>query len=161
AVTGQTKTHESSIRRFIAFHTGDVLTPEAIRRTRTDLYATGAFAEVNVRVEPIATADPGARRVTVEVAEAKPLLFVYGLGYSTDHGPRGLIQLTDTNLFGRANSASIRLRASRTDQLVQFQYIDLRPFEIPWAATFSIYYERNSELRSFVQPKLADGSAAP
>jgi outer membrane protein insertion porin family len=156
-IAGQTKTHENSIRRFLAFKPGDILTPEVIRRTQRDLYATGAFREVDIRAEPVRDKDENARRVTVGVTEAKPLLFVYGLGYSTDDGPRGLIQLTHTNLFGRVNSSSIRLRASRREQLGQISYTDLRPFDTKWSTTVSAYYDRNNDLQSIVRRRIVDG----
>src|ERR1044071_8107230 len=108
-ITGQTKTRANSIRRFLSFKQGDVLTPALIRRTQRDLYATGAFSEVAIRHEPMAGSNPDARKVTVQLTEAKPLLMIYGIGFSTDEGPRGLLQLTDTNLFGRANSVSLRM----------------------------------------------------
>jgi outer membrane protein assembly complex protein YaeT len=156
-ITGQTKTREDSIRRFLAFKPGDTLTPEVIRRTQRDLYATGAFREVDIRTEPVGGDDPTARRVTVGVTEAKPLLFVYGLGYSTDDGPRGLAQLTHTNLFGRVNAGSIRLRASRREQLGQITYTDLRPFNTRWATTVSAYYDRNNDLQSIIRQRIVDG----
>lgn len=156
-LTGQTKTRESSIRRFFGFKTGDVLTPALIRRTQRDLYATGAFSEVAIHNEPMAGGSPGARKVTINLTESKPLLMVYGLGYSTDEGPRGLLQFTDTNLFGRANSASIRMRVSFREQLIQLQYTDLRVFSSPWAATISAFYDRNSNLRTFIQRRLVTG----
>jgi outer membrane protein assembly complex protein YaeT len=160
-VTGQTKTREASIRRFFAFKQGDVLTPALIRRTQRDLYATGAFSEVAIRHEPMAGSNPDARKVTVQVTEAKPLLMIYGIGFSTDEGPRGLLQLTDTNLFGRANSVSLRMRGSFREELVQLQYTDLRVFSSAWAATISAFYDRNSNLRTFVQRKLVTGGTAP
>lgn len=160
-VTGQTKTRETSIRRFFLFNPGTVLTPSLIRRTQRDLYATGAFSEVAIRKEPIAGGNPEARKVTVQVTEAKPLLVVYGLGFSTDEGPRGLLQLSDTNLFGRANSISLRMRGSFREELVQLQYTDLRVFSSPWAATISAFYDRNSNLRTFVQRRLVTGGTAP
>jgi outer membrane protein assembly complex protein YaeT len=156
-ITGQTKTHEDSIRRFLAFKPGDTLTPGVIRRTQRDLYATGAFREANIRTEPVGGEDENARRVTVGVTEAKPLLFVYGLGYSTDDGPRGLLQLTHANLFGRVNTGSIRLRASRREQLGQISYTDLRPFGTKWATTVSAYYDRNTDLQSIVRQQIVDG----
>ncbi|MFP5264512.1 MAG: translocation/assembly module TamB domain-containing protein [Blastocatellia bacterium] len=160
-ITGQSKTREASIRRFLAFKPGDVLTPATIRRTQRDLFATGAFSEVNIRPEPITGNDATARRVTVQVTESKPLLMVYGLGYSTDEGPRGLLQLTDTNLFGRANSISLRTRASLREQLAQLQYTDLRVFGSEWAATVSAFFDRNSNLRTFTQRRLVGGGTAP
>src|SRR6185436_5158487 len=78
-VTGHTKTRELSIRRFFKFKTGEVLTPDLIRRTQRDLYATGAFSEVAIRNESLPGANPGARKVIVQVTESKPLLMVYGL----------------------------------------------------------------------------------
>jgi outer membrane protein assembly complex protein YaeT len=156
-LTGNTKTRDASISRFFAFQSGTVLTPALIRRTQRDLYATGAFSEVAIRHEPIAGNDAGARKVTVQVTESKPLLMVYGLGFSTDEGPRGLLQLSDTNLFGRANSISLRMRGSFREELVQLQYTDLRVFSSPWAATISAFYDRNSNLRTLVQRRLVTG----
>ena len=160
-VTGETKTREAAIQRFFAFKPGDVLTPALIRRTQRDLYATGAFSEVAIRHEPLPGSDAGARKVTVQLTEAKPLLMVYGLGFSTDEGPRALLQVTNTNLFGHANSISLRMRGSFREQLVQLQYTDLRVFNSPWAATISAFYDRNSNLRTFVQRKLVTGGTAP
>jgi outer membrane protein insertion porin family len=156
-ITGQTKTREDSIRRFLAFKPGDTLTPEVVRRTQRDLYATGAFSEVNIRTESVGGDDANARRVTVGVTEAKPLLFVYGTGYSTDDGPRGLVQLSNTNLFGRVNTASVRMRVSGREQFGQISYIDLRPFDTKWATTVSAYYDRNTDLQSIVRKQIVDG----
>ncbi|PYT08311.1 MAG: hypothetical protein DMF60_05025, partial [Acidobacteria bacterium] len=156
-LTGHTKTREASIRRFFLFKTGDVLTPSLIRRTQRDLYATGAFSEVAIRNQPMPGSNLEARKVSVQVTESKPLLMVYGLGFSTDEGPRGLLQLSDTNLFGRANSISLRTRGSFREELVQLQYTDLRVFNTPWAATISAFYDRNSNIRTFVQRRLVTG----
>ncbi len=150
-VQGQAISHEDSIRRFLDFKTGDILTAQSIRRTQRALYATGAFSEVDIRRTPVNGASDSAQRVTLNLTEAKPLLWVYGLGYSTDEGPRALSQLTHTNLFGRVNSASLKLRGSRREQLAQLQYTDLRPFGSKWATTVSAFYNRNADLRSFVR----------
>lgn len=156
-VTGQTKTREASITRFFDFKIGETLTPDKIRRTQRDLFATGAFSEVTVRTAPVKADDPESRKVTVQVTEAKPLLMVYGLGYSTDEGPRGLLQLTNTNLFGRVNTASVRLRASFREQLAQVQYTDPRVLGSNWGATVSAFYDRNSNLKTFLQRRLVNG----
>lgn len=160
-IAGNVITKESSIRRFFYFKEGDVLTPKMIERTQRDLHATGAFREVNVRNELVPGADPSARHVTVGVTEAKPLLLVYGLGYSTDEGVRLLGQLTDTNLFGRVNSGSLKLRGSRLEQLAQLSFTDFRPFGSAWATTFSTFYNRNSNLQTFVRRQVAGGGTAP
>lgn len=148
--------HESSVRKFLDFKPGDVLTTQAIRRTQRDLYSTGAFSEVDIRPRPLQGGADSDRRVVVNVVEAKPLLFVYGLGYSTDEGARALAQITDTNLFGRVNAATLKLRGSRREQLAQLQYTDLRPFGTKWATTVSAFYNRNADLRAFVRKTVAN-----
>jgi outer membrane protein assembly complex protein YaeT len=160
-ITGQTKTRANSIRRFLSFKQGDVLTPALIRRTQRDLYATGAFSEVAVHNELIPGDDPNARRVIVDVTETKPLLMVYGLGYSTDEGPRATFQISHNNIFRRVDSISLRTRDSRREQLVQLQYTDLRPFGSPWSFTMSAFYDRNTNLRTVIQRRLVSGGTAP
>lgn len=156
-VKGQAITQEDALRRFIDFKPGDVLTPQILRNLQRDLYATGAFREVSVRPEPIPGGDPSDRRVTLSVTEAKPLLLVYGLGYSTDDGARVLGQLTHTNLFGRVISGSLKLRGSRREQLAQLQFTDLRPMGKKWPVTFSAFYNRNADLRPFVRRIVVNG----
>src|SRR5262249_34092798 len=69
------------------------------------------------------------------------------------------VQLTHTNLFGRGNIGSIRLRASRREQLGQISYTDLRPFGAKWATTVSAYYDRNTDLQSIVRKQIVEGKA--
>jgi outer membrane protein assembly complex protein YaeT len=153
-ITGLTKTTESVVRRYLDFQVGDVLTPAKIRRTQRDLYATNAFREVAITSEPIPGADRSAHKVTVKLAEAKPLLFVYGLGFSTDDGVRGLTQITDTNLFGTLDSLSLRMRASRLEQFSQLSFTEMRPFGKKLPTTISAFYDRNAQLRPFVRPRV-------
>ncbi len=158
ALNGLNISHADSVRRFLDFKAGDVLTAQSLRRTQRDLYATGAFSEVDIRPQPITGRAASDRRVEINFTEAKPLLLVYGLGYSTDEGPRALAQLTDTNLFGRVNSASLKLRISRREQLAQLQYTDLRPFGTKWSTTVSAFYNRNADLRAFVRRTVNNGN---
>src|SRR5262249_3729073 len=156
-VTGQTITRPGSIRRFLDFEPGDVLTPRLLRNAERNLYATGAFREVSVRTTPdAAIARPGAtrpgasredRRVTVNVAEADPLSLYYLLGYSTDEGPRVTVQFTHSNLLDRLLLGALRLRRSQEEQLAQPQTTDLRPWGKKVATTFSAFADRHSNGR--------------
>ncbi len=159
-VTGQTITHPGSVRRFLDFEPGDVLTPRLLRDAERNLYATGAFREVTVRTTPDAAAWE-ARRVTVNVAEADPLSLFYLLGYSTDEGPRATVQFTHSNLFNRLILGAARVRGSQEEQLAQLQLTDLRPWGKKWATTFSAFYERDSDVRPFVRRRLVNGDVEP
>lgn len=154
AINGTTKTKPGYVRRYFDFKVGDVLTPLKIRTTQRDLYATNAFREVAVRVDPVTGGDGSAQKVSINLTEAKPLLMVYGLGYSTDDGARGLFEVTDTNLFGTLDSLTMRLRASRREQLGQLAFTDLRPFGTKFPTTISIFHNRTSNLRPFVRQRI-------
>jgi outer membrane protein insertion porin family len=157
-INGTTKTGDGWVRRYLAFKEGDVLTPEKIRQTQRDLYATNAFREVSVRTEPMA-GDGTAHKVLVNLTEAKPLLFGYGMGYSTDDGARGLVEITNTNLGGTLDSLSLRGRASqRGERFAQLSFTDLRPMGWRLPTTFSVFYNRNDDLRPFSRRRLSDGS---
>ncbi len=156
-VVGANKTNLNWLRRYYDFKTGEIITPAQIRKTQRDLYATGAFREVGLRTESLNTFT-GTHKLTINVTEAKPLLFVYGLGYSTDDGTRGfanglrgLTELTLNNIRGTLNTATLRLRASRREQYSQFSFTDLRPFGWKWPTTFSMFYTRNNDLRPFTR----------
>src|SRR5215510_9654298 len=157
-INGTTKTGDGWVRHYLAFKEGDVLTPEKIRQTQRDLYATNAFREVSVRTEPMA-GDGTAHKVLVNLTEAKPLLFGYGAGYSSDDGARGLVEITNTNLGGSLDSLSLRGRASqRGERFAQLSFTDLRPMGWRLPTTFSVFYNRNDDLRSFSRRRLSDGS---
>jgi outer membrane protein assembly complex protein YaeT len=156
-INGTTKTGQGWVRRYLDFKPGDVLTPPRIRRTQRDLYATNAFREVSVRAEPMGGDDGGAHRVMVNLTEAKPLLFVYGLGYSTDDGARGLAEIANTNLGGTLDSLSLRLRGSRRDRFAQISFTDPRPFGLRTPTTVSVFYNRSANLRPFVRRQLVGG----
>ncbi len=156
-INGTTKTGQGWIRRYFDFKQGEVLTPAKIRQTQRDLYATNAFREVSVRATPLGGDDGSAHKVSVNLTEAKPLLFVYGLGYSTDDGVRGLAEIANTNLGGSLNSLSLRLRGSRREQFAQISFTDLRPFSYRLPTTVSVFYNRSANLRPFVRRQLVDG----
>ncbi|MBL8188291.1 MAG: translocation/assembly module TamB domain-containing protein [Acidobacteria bacterium] len=160
-IKGISKTGPGWIRRYFDFKPGDVLTPAKIARTQRDLYSTNAFREVAIRAIPIADANGkvgSAQKVQINLTEAKPLLFVYGLGYSTDDGARGLMEIANTNLGGSLDALSLRLRASQREQFAQLSFTDLRPFSWRLPTTISIFYDRNGNLLPFTrQRQLRDG----
>ncbi len=153
-INGLTKTGKGWVRRYLDFKQGEVLTPARIRQTQRDLYSTNAFREISIRNEPIGN---GAQRISVNLTEAKPLLLVYGLGYSTDDGVRGLMEIANTNLGGSLDALSLRLRGSRREQFAQLSFTDLRPFGTLFPTTMSVFYNRNNNLVPIIRRRLVDG----
>lgn len=156
-INGLTKTGKGWVRRYFDFKQGEILTPDKIRQTQRDLYATNAFREINILTDPIGGDDGSAHRISVNLTEAKPLLLVYGLGYSTDDGMRGLMEVANTNLAGSLDALSLRLRGSRREQFGQLSFTDLRPFGSRLPTTMSVFYNRNNNLVPIIRRRLVDG----
>lgn len=155
-IAGTTRTSPEAITRYYDFKPGEILTPEKLRATQSALYATNAFREVNLRVDDLGGPTGSAHKVTVNLSEARPLLLVYGLGYSSDDGIRGSVEVANTNLRGSLNSLSLRLRASSREQISQLSYGDLRPFGLKVPTTINLFYNRAANLRTFVRRRLLD-----
>jgi outer membrane protein insertion porin family len=66
----------------------------------------------------------------------------YGGGFRTDDGPRGLFEITNTNLLGRLYTSSFRTRISRREQLGQLSFTNPRPFGYKWPMLVSTFYQR-------------------
>ncbi len=153
-IAGATRSGAGWIERYYDFRVGEVLTPEKIRTTQTSLYSTNAFREVLIGAGPLPQGEGPGHEVVLTLSEAKPLLFVYGLGYSTDDGVRGTLELANTNFRGSLDSLSFRLRASQREQISQLSFSDLRPFGWKAPTTISTFYNRSANLRTFVQRRV-------
>ncbi|MCS6804042.1 MAG: outer membrane protein assembly factor BamA [Acidobacteriota bacterium] len=137
---GNTRTTERGLRRFLAFQENQWLVNERLITTEQDLYATGAFRRIVINKEPAPS--PDQRDVVIELVEAPRYVMSYGGGFRTDDGPRGLFEITNTNLLGRLYTGSFRARVSRREQLGQLSFTNPRPFGYRWATLASAFYQR-------------------
>lgn len=147
-IRGAERTSEAAIHRYLTFRQGDVLRPDWLKQSEENLYATGAFRRVSITAErsPSATEGTNARTIVVDVSEAPRNQMTYGFGFRTDDGPRGLFEITNTNLFGHLWTGSFRLRGSRREQLGQISYTDPRPFGHDVPVLFSLLFQRQQEV---------------
>ncbi|MFN7930763.1 MAG: POTRA domain-containing protein [Blastocatellia bacterium] len=133
------------VRNYLRFNEGDILKNDELSRSEQDLYGSGAFRRVQIRMESLSeeTATGEVKRnVFVDVEEGKSRTFVYGGGYQSDDGPRGIFEISDPNIFGRLTAASFRLRASPRNILGQLSYTDPRPFNRSTPLLFSLLVQQ-------------------
>lgn len=157
------RTEEGRLERnFYLFKEGEWLRPETISETERVLYETNAFTSVNVTSQPVGQVTNGIeeRDVVVNVLESKPNTLIYGFGFQTNqsdktvpglgvlNGARGLIQLTNTNLFGKLYTGSTQVRVSQTELLGTVSFQNPRPFGENYPVLFSLFARRLAE-RSF------------
>jgi outer membrane protein insertion porin family len=130
-VTGDAKTQQTkreAIIRAIPIAEGDVLRSDRIADSERELYLTDAYRQVIIRTDPAGRTASGYERrdVIIDVEEKKPRVMDYGGGFSTDTGALGLLEISNVNLMNKLRHGAMRLRASRLQQLLRFEYLDPR-----------------------------------
>lgn len=129
------------VKNYLRFKEGALLKNDDLSKSEQDLYGSGAFRRVQVRTETLGeeTATGEVKRnVFVDVEEGKSRVLVYGAGYQSDEGPRGIFEISDPNIFGRLTTAGFRMRASPRNLLGQLSYTDPRPFNRHTPLLFSL-----------------------
>jgi outer membrane protein insertion porin family len=166
-VTGSLKTQETkreAIRRVISLNEGDVLRADRISDAERDLYLTDAYRQVIIRTEPAGETTSGFKKrdVIIDVEEKKPRVMDYGGGYSTDTGALGLLELSNVNLMNKLRHGAMRLRVSRLQQLLRFEYTDpryLRYGQRQFAPlSVSVEYQRDSTVTRFFRSAIDQGT---
>ena len=86
----------------------------------------------------------------------------YGGGFSTDTGALGLFEISNVNLMNKLRHGAMRLRASRQQQLVRFEYLDprfARYGEKQFAPLgVSLEYQRDSTVTRFFRSAIDRGT---
>ncbi|HKG46329.1 MAG TPA: POTRA domain-containing protein, partial [Pyrinomonadaceae bacterium] len=158
------RTKRAAIRRAIPIAEGDVLRADRVSEAERELYLTDAYRQVIIRTEPAGETASGYRQrdVIIDVEEKQPNVMDYGGGYSTDAGALGLFEISNVNLMNRLRQGAMRLRASRTQQLVRLEYLDPRfarynQYDFaPLGA--SIQYQRDSTITRFFRSAIDRGT---
>ena len=161
---GAQQTKRKAILRALPFTTGDVLRADRLSDAERELYLTDAYRQVVIHTEQAGENASGYKRrdVIVDVEEKKPNVMDYGGGYSTDFGALGLFEISKVNLFNRLRQGAMRVRASRRQQLVRFEYLDPRFARYnktqfaPLAA--SVEYQRDSTITRFFRSAIDRGT---
>ena len=167
-VNGNILTKREAVLKTITLAEGEVLRADRLTESERLLYATDAFRQVIIRTENAGETASGFRKrdVIIDVEETKPRILDYGGGYSTDNGPLGFVELRNSNLFGQLRQGAVRLRASRRQQLLRFEYFDPRFRQyggggdtrrfMPLA--LSLQYQRDSTVTRFFRSTIDRGN---
>jgi outer membrane protein insertion porin family len=97
-IAGNERTREKVIRRALAIHEGDLYNADKFESTKNSLEGMDFFEAVQLKTAP--GSRPDLMNVTVEVMEKKTGSLAAGLGYSSQDGAMGNVNLKERNLFG-------------------------------------------------------------
>jgi outer membrane protein insertion porin family len=107
SITGNEKTYDHVIRRWLTIGEQETYSGSKIKRSQTLLQRLGAFDEVSITNK--ATSDPAAVDLEVVVKEATTGSFSAGAGYSTQNGSLFNTRVSENNLFGTGRKLNLNL----------------------------------------------------
>ena len=182
-LTGLHYTRPDTVARAITLHPGDPLNQTALAETQRNLYEFALFNEVNTAIE-----NPNGgelyKTVLLQTTEARRWALTYGLGFESQTGtpqnncrgisnsgvttcnpngktgisPRVLFDVTRNNLFGREQSASIRMTYGLLEQNVNLLFQN--PHFLgnhDFGLIFSGGYANSQDVTTYVASKLETG----
>jgi len=181
-LTGLHYTRPDAVAKAITLHPGDPLNETALSETQRNLYDFALFNEVATAIENPSGGE-AYKTVLLQTSEARRWALTYGLGFEAQTGtpqyncggilasgascnpngktgvsPRGLLEITRNNLFGRDQSASLRgtigLLEQKIDLLFQNPHFEgNRNFGL----TLSGGYANSLDVSTYVSSKLEGG----
>ena len=120
-IAGNDKTRDEVIRREFRQVEGAWFDMEKIKKSRQRVDKLNFFAEVNVETPPVqGTADQ--MDVDVKVEEKSTGSFSLGAGFSNDEGMALTAGVTQANLFGSGNHASVQINTSKVNKVYSLSY---------------------------------------
>jgi outer membrane protein insertion porin family len=109
-IVGNERTRDKVIRRSLAISEGDQYNADALEASKKMLESMEFFDAVRLKTAP--GSKPDTMVLTVEVAEKKTGSLAAGLGYSSQDGAMGNINLKEMNLFGMGVVANAKANLS-------------------------------------------------
>lgn len=152
-VLGNDRTHTTLIEQRVILKEGDPMSMAKMLKTQQAVSELGVFDNVQVSPE-LPESEAPKQNMVVRVAESQRFNLRYGFGYDTKEKVRGILELSDINIFGRARRADLRLRASVIGQaaILTFQQSQVQFLPVNTYLSFSALQQ---EEVSFNQTKYA------
>ncbi|MDM7915620.1 MAG: outer membrane protein assembly factor BamA, partial [Candidatus Eisenbacteria bacterium] len=123
-IRGNRHTKEKVIRRELTLYPGDLLRRSALLRSQRDVFALGFFDDVQIDYEP--TGDSTDVDIVYQVKEKTSGQLSGGMGYSSESGLTGFLQIGHPNLFGNGQSISLYLERGGRRENYELSFQD------PW-----------------------------
>jgi translocation and assembly module TamA len=114
-VSGLTRYQTSIVEGMNRISPGSPYSQEQLLKFQQRLQNSGYFSSVSVRIDPDPS-QPLDTPIVVDVIERKTQRIAFGLGYSTDYGPRVQVDYQHVNLLDRALRFNVRTIADTKQQ---------------------------------------------
>ncbi len=143
-IAGNERTRDKVIRRSLSVGEGDLYSADALEQTKNRLEQTEYFEAVRLKTTP--GSRPDLMNLTVEVMEKKTGSLAAGMGYSTQDGATGNVNLKERNLFGLGIVADAKANISGRRNSYEGSLTYPWLFDLPLSASVRGYKAVNREL---------------
>jgi outer membrane protein insertion porin family len=142
-IAGNERTRDKIIRRSLAISEGDLYSADRFEATKNRLEGMDFFEAVRLKTAP--GSRPDLMNVIVEVMEKKTGSLAAGLGYSSQDGAMGNLELKERNLFGLGivanGKGNVSGRRNTYEGSLTYPWI----FDMPLSATLRGYKSQSKE----------------
>lgn len=135
-ITGNTKTLDYVIRRYIYLAPGDLYNYTDLEETKKELQRTGFFDKVIVKPQRVSE---NKINLIVEVTEAQTGSLSGGVGYGSYDGFMVNASVSDRNLFGTGIAGSLTLDYGQKSHNYALSFTDPRVFNTLFSLSMGVY----------------------
>ncbi|WP_457606394.1 outer membrane protein assembly factor BamA [Nitratifractor sp.] len=139
-ITGNTKTLDYVIRRYVYLAPGDLYNYTDLEDTKKELQRTGFFDKVVVKPQRVSS---DKINIVVEVTEAQTGSISGGIGYGSYDGFMINASLSERNILGSGIAGSLTLDYGQKSHNYALSFTDPRLFNTLFSLSVGIYDSRN------------------
>ena len=136
-ITGNDRTRDKVIRRELKIVEGDLFNKEKLSRSYQRVYRLGYFEEIDFKTQRGSADD--RLKLHIRVKERPTGALSFGVGYSSVDKVIGMINLSQSNLFGRGHKLSVGARMGGKSQYYNLGFTEPWLFDRPISAGFDVY----------------------
>lgn len=136
-IKGNTKTRDKVIRRQVLLSEGDRYSVSKLRESKAELNRLGFFDEINLTTQPGRQQDK--LDLLVDVKEGQTGTLSGGAGFSSTDKFVLMANVTQSNLFGRAQVLSLNAEIGGLTQNFSLSFTEPWLFDIPLSAGFDVF----------------------
>ncbi len=128
-IRGNSKTRDEVIRRELRQQEGEQFTGKGLRQGTSRVRRLGIFDEV--KVESTRTSQPDKVNLVVDVKEGRTGTFSAGAGFSSEDSLLANARITERNLFGRGQVATMNVDFGSKRQNYRLAFTEPWAFDVP------------------------------
>jgi outer membrane protein insertion porin family len=122
-IKGNESTFEDVVRRRIGIYPGDLFRQPLVKMSYQSLVNSGFF-EQDIGIDPKPVSEGGEVDLIFQVKEKHTGNANFGAGFGGGYGITGFLDLTQSNLFGRGKSVSMRMEVGSQITNINLNYND-------------------------------------